>query len=824
MFERLRNRFIICFALVGVLFVVLFVQLYDITITQGGELSTRSEDRKVRTLSVKGYRGQITDINGTPLAYDQSSYNVEFTRDPTRNTPTDRAYYTDVLIRTVEIIEENDEDVIDTFSIVRDSDGSFRFDFGVTDEAAHAKREENWRKNMAVSEKAEVGPDVIYRDLRKRYSIPEEYNYEQARKLLSIWQEIQLTSYRAYVPVVIASNIDMETVALIEAESSKLDGINISESSVRVYPKDSVAAHIVGYTGKMTDNDMIAEMGQKGYAQDDIIGITGIESSMEQYLTGNSTERQGTREVVVNSNGKIIQELSYTPPSQGNNVVLTIDLDLQMKLEDALQSNINMVYEQRMEEYQKNQEKYDEAFGSREVSQAKMGAAIVMDPNTGNVLAMASYPSYDVNMFSGGISTENMEMLRTDISSPLFNKAIASKGIPGSIFKLVTGMGGLMEGTINLDTRITDEGAFIKGMSDDASEAEKNNAPKCWVKPDFSRHSDLNLEEAISVSCNYYFMDTAYNMGIDRLVYWGDQFGLTTLTGIELPGEVAGQVGSPEVLYDPDKDINSQKTSQPVLVRNQIMGYLKEFGESREIEYTQEQVEQTADRLILLAAKGEQQIGGDIRVILREELEIPETITRSMGWDNQVAQSLLNLMWNDTQTAISGIGAGITAVTPIGVARYVSALINGGNVYEAHIVDSITETNGNIIEQRAPELFSRIEAPQEYFDTIKNGMKRVATEDGGTAAEYFKDFEEKGYTLGGKTGTGVVSKIELENNAWFVGFAPYDDPEIVVVTYIPNGLAGKNAIPVAHDIMEYYLDGQQQSDVQEIPGYNSVLS
>lgn len=822
MVEKLKSRFFICMAVIAVVFIVIAVQLYDITVTQGGELTVKSEDRTVRTLNLKGSRGQITDITGIPLAYDQSSYNVEFTRDATRNSTTDRAYYTDILIRTIDIIEEKGETVIDTFSIIRNSDGTFAFYFGDITEDAHKKREENWRENMAVSKNAEA--DVIYRDLRNRYRIPEEYSYEQARKLLSIWQEVQLSSYRSYVPITIATNIDMETVAIIETRSDELDGISVSEGSMRVYPKDSVAAHIVGYTGKMTDQDMIDEMSARGYSQDDTIGITGIESSMEQYLTGNSTEKQGSRQVVVNSSGKVVQELSYEAPSQGNSVVLTIDLDLQMKLEEVLESNIDKVYELRIEKYEKDKEEYDEAFGSREVSHTKMGAAVVMDPKTGKILAMASYPSYDINMFSGGISKENMDSLRTDTSSPLFNKAIASKGIPGSIFKMVTGMGGLMEGTITLETEISDEGAFIKGLSADASETEKKNAPKCWVNPNFGSHTHLNLQEAISVSCNYYFFDTAYNMGIDRLVYWGDQFGLTTLTGVELTGEVAGQVGSPDVLYDPDKDLNAQKTSQPVLVKNQIMGYIKDFGREREIEYTQEQIEQTAEKLVFLAAAGNQQVGGEIRTILKEELDIPETITRSYGWDNQVAQSLINLMWNDTQTAVSGIGAGITAVTPIGVARYASALVNGGYVYEAHIVDSITDASGNIIEQREPQLYTKIDAPQEYFDAIVRGMVSVATEDGGTATDDFKDLVEKGYSIGGKTGTGKVSKIDLENNAWFIGFAPVEDPEIVVVSYIPNGLTGANAIPAVHDIIEYYLDGKSASDVQEIPAYNSVLS
>ena len=198
MFKKLKNRFFVLMAGVLVAFIALGAGLGNLTLTQGGELSTLSEDRKVRELTLKGTRGQITDVTGIPLAYDESSYDIEFLRDPSRNSTTDKAHYTEVLSRAIALIEESGGTTIDTFNIVRNEDGTFSFDFGVTDPEAVEAREENWRKNMYVS--ATSPPDVLYRDLRTRYRIPEEYTYEQARKLLSIWQEVQLSSYIAYVP------------------------------------------------------------------------------------------------------------------------------------------------------------------------------------------------------------------------------------------------------------------------------------------------------------------------------------------------------------------------------------------------------------------------------------------------------------------------------------------------------------------------------------------------------------------------------------------------------------------------------------------------
>ncbi len=831
MLRKLRNRFLISFLLIAVIFFSVGVQLGNLTMAQNDELTTQSEDRKVRTISLKGSRGQIMDISGIPLAYDQSSYNVEFTRDPSKNTQTDKAYYTDILIKTVKLLEEHDGTIVDTFNIYRQEDGSFKFDFGVTNPEAHASREENWRSNMFVNSKSE--PDVIYRDLRTRYRIPEEYTYEQARPLLSIWQEVQLSSYRAYVPVVVAKNVTMEAVAVLEAQSNDLDGISIAESSTRVYPKDDIACHIVGYTGRMVDEATIKEMEAKGYSQDDKIGITGIEATMEQYLTGNSKDRQGQRKVEVNSRGKVITELENTHATQGDNVMLTIDLDLQMVAEDAIEANVKKVYEEQVAQYYETPDKYDDTNAIKSTNRkgattldrmnlAQSGALVVMDVHTGDIKAMASYPGYDLNIFEKGLSTADWKALDEDPAKPLFNFAIASKGIPGSIFKMVTAMGGLMEGAITEESTISDEGEYKKDVAEGAIGI--GSLPKCWVDPDFDKHQNLTLENALKVSCNYFFFETANRMGIEKLAYWGEQFGLDTKTNVELTGEATGQIGSPDVLYNPDKPVNQQKTSLPKLVRDRILGYLKTYGEERNISYPAELLEETADELVELAANPSTQLGPQIRAILSEKMEIPETMAKRFGWAEEINISLTELKWNSIRTASAGIGAEFTSITPIAVARYVSALVNGGKVYNAHVVDSVIDANGNVVEDMEPEVWATIDAPQEYFDIIKLGMRdAVSAEDGGTATDALKDWK---YTsqIGGKTGTGKVTReIDLENNAWFVAFAPYDDPEIAVVSYIPNGWAGLKAIDAAKDVIEYYLDGKAETPDATLPSTNSLV-
>jgi len=814
--NKFKWRFIAAVSLVLVLCLTLVVQAGRLTLTQGDELLTASANKMLRTVSVDGARGDILDVNGIPLAYDQTSYDVQMLRDPTKNTFTDRAYYTDVLTRATGIIEQNGGKVIDTFAIVRDDAGNFSFDFGNISAEAAVNREANWRTNMFVSGSA--APSVIYQDLRDRYRIPESMSYTDARGMLSIWQEIQLSSYRAYEPVTIAKNVDSVTVAILEEYSNVLEGIQVSSSTERIYPKGDVAAHIIGYTGRM-DEESIDAMLDKGYTQDDTLGVAGIESSMEEYMTGDITGRQGSTTYEVNSLGKAIKEVGSEPATKGDSVMLTVDLSLQMVVEKALKDNIDAVYQDQLSKYYEDKEKIDEQLNGRAINLAKSGAMVVFDVKTGNILAMASYPSYDLNLFSGGITDADYKALLDDPATPLFNKAIASKGIPGSIFKMVTGLAGLEEGKITLDTEISDGGPFNKYIQEGSGE----EGPACWIDPYFEEHQNLNIVTALQKSCNYFFFTVADSLGIDLLDAWGEKLGLTKKTGVELPGEVAGQIGGAKALFDIDLSLGDQKTALPTIVYNSIVKYLNNIAEERDVTYSEETIAGTANLLVQLADKRTTLNGPDVRRILFEQMDVPTEVSSRKGYDNDISNYISELVWKLNDTVIAGIGSGITAVTPIGVARYVAALVNGGTVYEAHVVDRILDPKGNVVEQRQPTVANQLNADQDYLDAIKQGMKDVVSGEDGTATSDFEDWQYKD-AIGGKTGTGVVSAgVELEDNAWFVAFAPFDDPEIVVVTYIPNGAAGSNAIPSVKTVIQYYLDKKYGVSNYDVPDPNSVL-
>ncbi len=899
---NIRNRFIIFAIIAAVMFGLLFVQLFRLTIVHGEEYAEEANALDTRTITIPGARGSILDASGLPLAYDQKSYNVQFYRDPSKNTAADRAYYTGVIIDTIAIVEENQGKTVDSFAIkYRETTGEYYFDFGLTNKQAAARREEKWRENMYIkvpSSGVPLTPEEIYLTLRERYQIPAEMDFTEASKILSIWQDVQLNSWVAYESITVAYNVSIQTVAEIRTHAAELEGMSIAESTVRVYPRGSVAAHVIGYESRITedilsqyttesDSELAARVATRmqddiagrfdvsddatvggrsledfgftasqltgveslldlGYSVDDLVGVEGIEKSMEAYLTGNTSQRQGKQEVEVDNMAIVQNILSSTEPTQGDNVMLTLDIGMQMVAEQALEDEIPQIRAQQEAAFLANEDNdhngkpdYD-GLVMDDLDFACSGAAIVLDVNTGNVLALANNPSYDLNLFTGGISDSVYKDLLQQEGFPLFNKAIQSLAMPGSVFKMVTATAALMEGETDLTEQIDCDYRFTTGI------VNVNQAPHCWTKNSW-KHQDQTVVEGLQHSCNFYFYTLAYRVGIDKLDKWGDIYGLTVSTGIELPGEAVGIIGNQQLLYDASKPIDKQANSLPMLVyktgRYSMVNLLKKFASEREVEYSDEVIDETAKALVELMGiewtQNENKVwvdpegyamGEHVRSILSDMMDIRTTVSQAKGWDQQITSVLVQLKWTTYMTVTTGIGQGITEVTPIAMARYIAAIANGGTVYETHIVDKVLDQEGNVVFDQQPVVYDEVGADEDYIRAIQEGMSKVVSEEEGTADKYFRDFPQVYRDqIAGKTGTAQVSTVDLENNSWFVCFAPYskDDPtvkpEIAIVVYIPNGYIGGLSSYVAQDILLYYFEQKKVVAEQEIPSSDALL-
>ena len=807
-------------AFIVALCIILTVSLSTLTLTKGEEYEDASEKKRLRTISVSGQRGEITDINGVILDNNRKSFSFNFDWFVYKTTENDRAMYTQSLLHAIEIIEENGGKVIDDFNIKKTVEGEFYFDFNTTDPKTHETRRGQWVKNFYFAND-NYTIEQMYSRLRSRYAIPESVDYETAHKVLSIWQEVQMNAFQSYYDIIISTDVDMVTISELETQDFHDNCIQIVEGYTRVYPKGNTAAHVIGYIGKQTNKESIKANQDLGYSPSDEVGISGIEASLERQLTGNTNDKKGSRLVEVNNIGKVIREIQSTAAISGDNVMLTIDYELQKKAEEALAENIRLVRDEQERLYNENKSYYDGKVAERgssnnQIAMANQGAAVVMDVKSGEVLAMVSYPDYDANIFVGGINSEVYKQMSQDSSAPLYNKAI-STGTPGSIFKMTTAVAALMEGDITVNETIDDLGMYTRHLSNSTA-----RGPKCWTSYP-SRHSAQNVSRAIQNSCNYYFYEISYRMGVEKIVKWADQLGLTSSTNIELSGEVTGQVGNQSVLYDNTKDSNEQKTGMAVLVRLQIEGYIKEYVSSLNMTHSDEEIRKTAERLIKLVDGKQTSYGTEIRNILHDELDIPVATSYAKQWDTAISASLTQLKWSDNDTITTGIGQGISIVTPIAVARYISALVNGGKVFDARLVKSTSSADG-VVAERQSKLYNTVAINEEYLAAIKQGMQNVVShEDGGSVTSYFSSWsEERRKMLAGKTGTGQVSQIDLENNAWFAAFAPYDNPEIAVVVFIPNGYAGARAAYTVEKIVSMYLDRKEQRVTDKLDNTNVV--
>ena len=302
----------------------------------------------------------------------------------------------------------------------------------------------------------------------------------------------------AFKPVPLRFHLSDEEVARFAVDRHRFPGVEIVAGLSRHYPHGPLASHALGYVGRIDERDL-QRIDNSSYSGTTHIGKVGIERTYEENLHGTV----GFRQVETNAEGRVLRTLIRTPPVPGDNLYLTLDLELQNVAEQA--------------------------FGDR------AGAAVAIDPNTGEVLAFVSKPTYDPNLFVNGIDTETYAALRDDDMQPLFNRALRGQYPPGSTLKPFVGLGGLEQGITS-----TRAHTFCPGYYQLPGKERKY---RDWKR---SGHGTVDLESSIAQSCDVYFYDLALSMGIDRLSAFLSQFGFGTRSGLDISGELPGLMPSRE--------------------------------------------------------------------------------------------------------------------------------------------------------------------------------------------------------------------------------------------------------------------------------------
>lgn len=896
--KLLNSRFHQILILAIVLVLILCVRLFVLTVIQKDTWEAAADSQNTKEITTLAPRGKILDRYGREIATNRQVFTLTFNVSGLSTEEINQTCY-----NLVKILEANGDEYVDNFPIIIEN-GTYRYTYDdqkaqwlsnrgfstdlTAEQAFNALRTQyeidpqldryeaaeilqdtysvyppinirsmtytyDTQKEQFLEKyglKSGLNAQEAFEQLRKTYKIDDSLSDDEARKIFRIREEIQTLGYNRYLSATIASDISEETLIYVEESSSVLKGVDISSETVRYYPNGTTLAHVIGYMGSISDYQYEEYVTEKGYNADDLIGKDGIEASMEEYLKGTD----GVTRVRVNSTGDYIDTISETEPVAGKNVYLTIDLDLQRVAEDALERAINAVASGTT---------FRSEYGNVRMSRypnCASGAAVAVDVETGDVLAMASYPDYDPNIFAQGISTEDWESVQSTnprdylAPTPLYNIATKASVQPGSTFKPVTAVAALQAG-LDPNLNIRDRGHIdIGGRSFGCS---------AW---NFYRgtHGTLNLVSGIQNSCNYYFYciatgkdwGTGASLGydedinIEKIMGVAKEFGLGQETGIELD-EATTPLASAE------RKMESTK--------NSLWSYLY----SNAVNYWPSSV-----------VNDDEALRKDIDTIVSWTEENPSRgeIIERIGQQTQVEEDKIEAVtdlckysyFNQAQWTVGdefniSIGQGDNAYTPLQMAQYVATLGNYGVRNQISIVKGI-EGEG---EKEKDEPYT-ISVDRDDISKVIEGMKRVVTN--GTLAGMFSRLDVE---VAGKTGTaersGYINPVDevsyvrehlssiapgvswsqvqetmedlmledpesypTENDtvdaaviqasgrtvtqsdidqfkdtydefAWVVTMAPADDPKIAVVVLLIQGGTSYNAGPVAREIIGEYL-------------------
>jgi penicillin-binding protein 2 len=779
-------------------FAALLLRLAQITVVLGDYYYEISHERKTVYMELRGTRGEIFDRYGLPLAQNRQIFSVQLDR---RKMPLGHTRINQMILNFLDVLESSGEmdSLILNLPIGIDESGNPYYAWRDKDEETQVWRFDRWRKNASIDQPL---PAVeMLKHLRERYEIDESIPDDLALKIISIRLDVFLNRFSTN-PVRVAADLSHSAISKLEIRSDLLPGINVFVETARLYPLGEVASHVLGHVGRI-DEEKVEDYTEKGYNPAiDSIGKRGIEAYAENRLTAGITERHGEMMAEVDSRGRVIRVISKTPAQDGNDVILTIDRALQKAVEDILEREIKDMSSPEPPP------PYNQADGERKAPLARQGAAVVMDVNTGELLALASYPSFDPNWYVHGISQENYDTILE--MRALTAMAFQERYAPGSTFKMLIGIAGLMEGKITLDEKIVCRDEFIRhGWSESV-------APECWA---YYGHGPLDLESALEVSCNYFFYEVADRLGIDAINKWADIFGVNGYTGITEIGDVETFAGGPH-----NKEL-VHRSSIETSIRRLMNQYIPEFRETDE-DIQEKHVKRLADLPHTTLSR-------EIREIIRDEMGFLDTREDSDALANVSDKIRFDVLrhykrWLAMDTVMTGTGQAYVRLTPLSAARLTASLANGGKVLKPRLVRGIVSENGEI-EYTQPEVLNEAMVDEQYMQAIKQGMLKAVFDvtprvgHSGTAVRTFAGMDEN-ITLGGKTGTAqTVAGVEERNTAWFMSFTPFDNPQIAVVVMIPNGRSSSNAAYVARKIIEeYYRLSEQRRLFESIGNQNEI--
>ena len=708
-------------AALAVLLAVFAGVLYYLQIVRGEEYRSAATVKIVELETVEAARGELLDRYGRTLVGNRATYEIvletsRMGKEPERNA---------ILLELIAIYRENGLTWADTLPISQeapftytsenplvytDSEGKLRFHYlgALLAELplGSAILPDRWEEEdlEEAGSLAGLGPGLtaeeVIAGLRQYFLIDEGLSDADARALIGVLYEVNLRSTELRTSeYIFAQDVNIDAISAIKERG--LTGVTVRATTVRQY-NTTAAAHLLGRVGAIQNWEAYEG---KGYNMNDTVGIDGVEHAFEDYLRGES----GTLVQELNISGKVVSESwrvdpatgESQEPQPGDHVMLTLDLRLQEKVEQVLADTIEGLEDEDTEG----------------------GAMVVQSVNDGGILAMASYPTYDLSTVYS--SNEAYQAAAEDPRKPFTNRATGEIYSPGSTFKPLVAIAALEEGLVTPTEEIRDTGRLQ--LPEEEHYPYGDWHPQCWYYRQYGGlHGLENLAEALRDSCNIYFYTIGHRLGIEKIDQYAAAFGLGQTTGLELPEE-EGRVAGPE----------------------------------------------TSEEL------GMEWYGGNL-------------LNAAIGQDN-------------------------TMVTPLQLTNYISTLVNGGNHYATHLLKTVktSDFSGTVYEYE-PELLGSLDLDPANVEAVKQGMWLVANDPESSSSAYFRDLPVE---VGAKTGSAQVSS-EVEADALFVCFAPYDDPQIAISMVVEQGASGSNLAQAVAQVVDYYFSAE---DTMESVGSENTL-
>ncbi len=680
---QIRLRSYLFRGMVLLAFMVLAAQLWNLQVVQGENYKVLADANRFRLNQVPASRGVIYDRNNELLVRNRPTYNVVVIP---AYLPDDDTAEAKIFARLSELL--NLPITTQTEPLVGRNNGYFQ----------------------AITHHAYTRP------LPRQIINPRSRQYAKAP--LGIRDAVNQNRVLApFLPVTIATDVDPFIAAKIEEERLKMPGVLIDITPTRQYLYGELVSHLLGYVGPIPA-ERFSQYQTQGYDLTDSVGLAGLENSYEEWLRG----IKGLESVEVDVTGQKIRTVSESKEARpGHNLRLSIDMGLQEAATKALQEEMKAV-------------------------DSKQGVAIAMNPQTGEILALVSLPSFDNNIFARGVTPRELSLLSEDPWTPLVNHAIAGLYPPGSTFKIIPASGALQERTVYSDTIFVDEGILYLPNQFEPDNKDLAQPFYCWLR---QGHGPVTLVSALAFSCDVYFYQvgggyfpTKYEgLGIERLDKYSSMFGLGELTGIDIPGEVAG------------------------LVPNQKW----------------------------------------------KRINYAET-------------------WLTGDTYNMSIGQGFVLATPLQILNAYAAIANGGTLYRPFLVKEILDADDKMVKVTEPHIIRKLAVDPQYIALVQEGLRNVIAWEAGTAHD---TFDVPGIIASGKTGTAEFcdrypqcldrdGRVKT-SHAWFVSYAPSNNPTIATVVFIYGGGGGRAlegsevAVPVTNKILRYYFNIKDPDETETTP-------